>query len=58
MKITAVVAASEREKTTVVNAVKERLPGTAPLHFDDCLFEREAEDFFQMYVRGFGCSCM
>lgn len=34
-----------RRKTTVVNAIKERLPKTATLHFDNYSFEGEVEDF-------------
>lgn len=45
MKIIAIGAVTAGGKTTVVNAIKERLPRTASLHFDDYLFEGEVEDF-------------
>lgn len=45
MKIIAIGAVTAGGKTTVVNAIKERLPRTASLHFDDYSFEGEVEDF-------------
>lgn len=45
MKIIAIGAVTAGGKTTVVNAIKERLPKTAVLHFDDYSFEGEVEDF-------------
>ncbi|MCM1308890.1 MAG: hypothetical protein NC223_09865 [Butyrivibrio sp.] len=44
MKIIAIGAVTAGGKTTVVNAIKERLPRTASLHFDDYSFEGEVED--------------
>jgi len=40
------------EKTTVVNAIKDRLPRTASLHFDDYSFEGEVEDFSKWISEG------
>ena len=45
MKIIAIGAVTAGGKTTVVNALKSRLPRTASLHFDDYSFEGEVEDF-------------
>lgn len=45
MKIIAVGAVTAGGKTTAVNAVRERLPRAASLHFDDYSFEGEVEDF-------------
>ncbi len=45
MKIIAFGAVTAGGKTTVVNAIKKRLPRTASLHFDDYSFEGEVEDF-------------
>lgn len=45
MKIIAISAVTAGGKTTVVNAVKDRLPRTASLHFDDYSFKGEVEDF-------------
>ena len=45
MKIIAVSAVTGGGKTTVVNAMKERLPNSTSLHFDDYTFEGEVEDF-------------
>ena len=52
MKIIAIGAVTAGGKTTVVNAVKERLPGTASLHFDDYSFEGEVEDFSRWLSEG------
>ena len=45
MKIIAIGAVTAGGKTTVVNAVKDRLPISAALHFDDYSFKGEVEDF-------------
>lgn len=45
MKIIAIGAVTAGGKTTVVNAIKERLPRTTSLHFDDYSFEGEVDDF-------------
>ena len=45
MKIIAIGAVTAGGKTTVVNAIKEKLPRTASLHFDDYSFEGEVDDF-------------
>ncbi|MBQ9383978.1 MAG: hypothetical protein IJT87_07050 [Ruminiclostridium sp.] len=47
MKIIAIGAVTAGGKTTVVNAIKARLPGTASLHFDDYSFVGEPDDFTQ-----------
>ena len=52
MKIIAVGAVTAGGKTTVVNAVRERLPRTASLHFDDYSFEGEVEDFSKWASEG------
>ncbi len=52
MKIIAIGAVTAGGKTTVVNAVKERIPGTASLHFDDYSFEGEVEDFSRWLSEG------
>ncbi|MBQ9461049.1 MAG: hypothetical protein IJU51_03910 [Clostridia bacterium] len=44
MKIIAIGAVTAGGKTTVVNALKARLPKTASLHFDDYSFEGEPDD--------------
>ena len=43
MKIIAIGAVTAGGKTTVVNAVKDRLPRTSSLHFDNYSFEGEVE---------------
>lgn len=45
MKIIAIGAVTAGGKTTVVNAIKGRLPRTASLHFDDYSFGGEVDDF-------------
>ncbi len=45
MKIIAIGAVTAGGKTTVVNAIKEKLPRTTSLHFDDYSFEGEVDDF-------------
>ena len=52
MKIIAIGAVTAGGKTTVVNAVKERIPGTASLHFDDYSFDGEVEDFSRWLSEG------
>lgn len=52
MKIVAIGAVTAGGKTTVVNAIKERLPRTASLHFDDYSFEGEVEDFSKWISEG------
>ena len=44
MKIIAIGAVTAGGKTTVVNAVKDRLPRTSSLHFDNYSFEGEVEE--------------
>ena len=52
MKVIAVAAVTAGGKTTVVNAVKDRLPKTAALHFDEYSFDGEVEDFYQWVLDG------
>jgi len=52
MKIIAIGAVTAGGKTTVVNAIKSRLPRTASLHFDDYTFEGEVEDFSKWLSEG------
>lgn len=52
MKIIAIGAVTAGGKTTVVNAIKARLPRTASLHFDDYSFEGEVEDFSKWVSEG------
>ena len=52
MKIIAIGAVTAGGKTTVVNAMKERLPKTASLHFDDYSFQGEVEDFAKWLSEG------
>lgn len=47
MKIIAIGAVTAGGKTTVVNAIKDRLPRTASLHFDNYSFDGEVDDFTQ-----------
>ena len=56
MKIIAIGAVTAGGKTTVVNAVKNRLPGTAFLHFDDYSFDGEVEDFSKWISEGADCN--
>ena len=51
MKIIAIGAVTAGGKTTVVNAIKERLPGTASLHFDDYSFDGEPDDLTKWVSR-------
>ena len=52
MKIIAIGAVTAGGKTTVVNAIKDRLPRTASLHFDDYSFEGEVEDYSKWASEG------
>lgn len=52
MKIIAIAAVTAGGKTTLVNALKERMPGVCSLHFDDYTFEGEVEDFHQWVLDG------
>ena len=52
MKIIAIAAVTAGGKTTLVNALKERLPGVQSLHFDDYTFEGEVEDFHRWVLDG------
>lgn len=47
MKIIAIAAVTAGGKTTVVNALKDRLPKSTSLHFDDYSFSGEVDDFTQ-----------
>ena len=52
MKIIAIGAVTAGGKTTVVNALKARLPRTASLHFDDYSFDGEPDDFTKWVGKG------
>lgn len=52
MKVIAIGAVTAGGKTTAVNAIKDRLPKTASLHFDDYSFEGEVEDFNEWVSKG------
>ncbi len=52
MKVIAVAAVTAGGKTTVVNELKNKLPRTAALHFDDYSFEGEVEDFYKAVLDG------
>lgn len=52
MKIIAIGAVTAGGKTTVVNAVKDKLPKAAALYFDDYSFEGEVEDFSKWVSEG------
>ncbi len=56
MKIIAIGAVTAGGKTTVVNALKDRLTRTAALHFDDYSFEGEVEDFYKWVSEGADCN--
>ncbi len=45
MKIIAIGAVTAGGKTTIVNAIKDRLPKATSLHFDDYSFDGEVEDY-------------
>lgn len=51
MKIIAIGAVTAGGKTTVVNALKDRLPRTTALHFDDYSFDGEVDDFTEWVSR-------
>ena len=55
MKIIAIGAVTAGGKTTIVNAVKDKLPKTAALYFDDYTFEGEVEDFGKWLSEGADC---
>ena len=48
----AIAAVTAGGKTTLVNALAERLPASRSLHFDDYTFEGEVEDFRQWELDG------
>ena len=52
MKIIAVAAVTAGGKTTLIRALRERLPGARSLHFDDYTFEGEVEDFHRWVQDG------
>lgn len=52
MKIIAVGAVTAGGKTTLVNAIKDKLPRTASLHFDDYSFDGEVNDFYKWVSDG------
>lgn len=52
MKIIAIGAVTAGGKTTVVNALKARLPKTASLHFDDYSFDGEPDDLTEWASKG------
>lgn len=52
MKIIAVGAVTAGGKTTVVNSIKDRLPRTVSLHFDNYSFDGEVEDFSKWVSEG------
>ena len=51
MKIIAIGAVTAGGKTTLVNAIKDKLTRTASLHFDDYSFDGEVNDFYEMGIR-------
>ena len=52
MKIIAIGAVTAGGKTTVVNSIKDRLPRTTSLHFDDYPFEGKVEDLSNWVSEG------
>lgn len=52
MKIIAFAAVTAGGKTTVVNKIKDKLPRTASLHFDDYSFDGEPENFNEWVLSG------
>ncbi len=52
MKIIAIGAVTAGGKTTFINALKEKLPRAASLHFDDYSFKGEVEDFSKWESEG------
>ena len=56
MKVIAIAAVTAGGKTTVVHEIKNRLPRTAALYFDDYSFDGEVENFYQWVMDGEGYS--
>ena len=52
MKIIAIGAVTAGGKTTLVNAIKDKLARTASLHFDDYSFDGEVNDFYKWVSDG------
>ena len=52
MKIIAIGAVTAGGKTTLVNAIKDKLTRTASLHFDDYSFDGEVNDFYKWLSDG------
>ena len=52
MKIIAIGAVTSGGKTTLVNAIKDKLTRTASLHFDDYSFDGEVNDFYKWVSDG------
>ena len=52
MKIIAIGAVTAGGKTTLVNAIKDKLTRTASLHFDDYSFDGEVNDFYKWVSDG------
>ena len=52
MKVIAIAAVTAGGKTTVVNEIKNKLPKTAALYFDDYSFDGEVENFYQWVLDG------
>lgn len=52
MKVIAVAAVTAGGKTTVVNEIKNKLPKTAALYFDNYSFDGEVECFYQWTLDG------
>lgn len=52
MKIIAIAAVTAGGKTTIVNALKQRLINAKSLHFDDYSFEGEVDDFYKWVLDG------
>lgn len=52
MKIIAIAAVTAGGKTSLVNAIKRRMPNVKSLHFDDYSFQGEVEDFHAWVEQG------
>ena len=52
MKVIAIAAVTAGGKTTLVSALRERLPDVRSLHFDDYTLEGEVEDFHRWVLDG------
>lgn len=52
MKIIAIGAVTAGGKTTLVNAIKDKLTRTASLHFDDYSFDGKVNDFYKWVSDG------